>query len=133
MSYLFLALVRMLRPQNIRKAKQGIALTGFGSPSFTSAVNEINYFSDMLTRHASVSNVVPFQSWTDRFDTSPVFDISNRYFQDIRNVGPMEIIHLDHDVDPNGALLAAAGDMLVHTTDNEVVYRKIKLEEGEEM
>jgi hypothetical protein len=102
--------------------RQGITLTGFGSPIFEDAVKAAQEIYEIFQRQFSEGEV---ETWNNTVHAEhPGLDMSNRYFTPKRDARNMPHIPFSEAVDPRGILEDMTGTTYVHGEDNEVQYYK---------
>ena len=102
--------------------RQGITLTGLGSPIFEDAVTAAQEIFEIFQRQFPEGDV---EAWTNAMHAEHLaLDMSNRYFMPKRDARNMLHIPFPIEVDPRGILEDMTGTIYVHGEDNEVRYYK---------
>ncbi|KAF8809758.1 hypothetical protein BYT27DRAFT_7093807 [Phlegmacium glaucopus] len=107
-----------------RFLRQGVKLSGLGSPTFHNALMAANEIYGYFERQFS-EGILELWGCSDD-DKFPCIDISNRYLTPANEAHGLEDIPFDKGVDPQGILRSMAkGDGTtthIHTEDNQVRY-----------
>ncbi|PBK59382.1 hypothetical protein ARMSODRAFT_966895 [Armillaria solidipes] len=101
---------------------QMITLTGLGSARFkgsVEALKEIGHTGEREFREGQLQGRLPLQVQLEGYDA---IELSNRYFRPRGKDYRGEDHAISEEVDPKGILRRNAGNHLVHTEGNEVLY-----------
>lgn len=108
--------------------RQSISLSGLGSKSFDSAIENIQDIHHIFGRTFAAGCLEP---WIPNdFEGSQTIDAANRYFTPRLQATQDQIIPFSRLVDPNSILTAAMGrdGTFTHTIDNEVDYYELVID-----
>ena len=108
--------------------RQAVTITGLGSPSFTSSVENLNR---ILLMFANTFPDDKLNAWQyTQFQTWPAIECYMRYFTE-KKLGPQEPdIEFEALVDPYNVLRDLAGRDFFHGRDNHVEYRESSVRDG---
>ena len=110
-----------------RYLRQGLSLTGLGSPTFDKAVRTARDVYEQFDRQFTAGKL---ENWTtSSYSGMLALDMSNRYFTPKQDAPAMEHIAFPKEVDPSGILEGMAKSDYIHGEENEVYY--FSLEHGE--
>ena len=105
--------------------RQGISLTGLGTPTFANALDAAQEIYKQFDRQFE-EGILDHWACSSANDMFPSIDVSNRYLTPAREAGGIEETPFLKGVDPKGILQNMAnGDgtvSYVHTEDNQVQY-----------
>ncbi|KAF8325959.1 hypothetical protein F5887DRAFT_1072021 [Amanita rubescens] len=112
--------------------RQGVSLTGLGTPTFEAAVKGILDIYSLFGGHVPRDKLKPC-GCIDAYGEFTSIDSSNRYFSSIKDCGPTEKqIPFSIDIDPYGILSNLETSGYVHNINNVVeYYERIISETGE--
>ncbi|KAK0481168.1 hypothetical protein EDD18DRAFT_1113019 [Armillaria luteobubalina] len=99
-----------------------ITITGLGCASFDNAIatlQEIKLTAESEFKHGMLDKWTP-----STYRGFPMFTLSNRYFQTVKEGAQHEAVPFSNDVDPVGILQWLGKTDVVHTEDNVVQYFK---------
>jgi hypothetical protein len=109
--------------QRIKYLRQGITLTGLGSPTFERAISAAQEVYGHFDRQFSEGIL---ESWNDSPGDSSTLSVSNRYLTPLTEAGAQASIPFFKGVDPRNILQnmtrGDASNTYVHTEDNQVQY-----------
>jgi hypothetical protein len=103
--------------------RQGVVLTGLGTPIFHDGIESILTIEDIFSRQLGENNMVSWNNGT-YLDWETVY-ASNRYFTSRQNHPNLQAVPFDRLVDPDGTLAGMAGNDRVHCSDNVVEYYEL--------
>lgn len=109
--------------------KQGISLTGLGTPSFQKAIDNVYNLFAIFARNVPQGKL---QLWSPQeHDGVKALDLSNRIFTSRRDDPTGKAIAMGPLIDPGEKLLSLAGDSLFYGEENVVAYGRRVLEEDQ--
>ena len=100
--------------------RQGITITGLGTPTFERSVNAAKVIYEMFQRQYPQGKLESWNPGTHRGCTT--LEMSNRYFTPKRDAPDMEHIPFDKLVDPFGVLETMIESGYTHGEENKVRY-----------
>jgi hypothetical protein len=101
--------------------RQGVSLTGLGTPLFDAAVNGVADIFSAFARCIAIDKLAPC-NLLDTYDTYTSIDLCNRYFTPRKDAPTEEHVAFNSDIDPKGFLTLAAGNKYIHAEQNIVKY-----------
>ncbi|KAF8873003.1 hypothetical protein BD779DRAFT_1452340, partial [Infundibulicybe gibba] len=104
-----------------RYLRQGITITGLGSPTFEYAINAAVDISRMFDRQFPEGKMEPWTAPTTDEGQSCI-ELSNRYFTPKRDAPRMIHIPFPESVDPHGILERMTKGEYIHGEENVVEY-----------
>ncbi|KAF8874343.1 hypothetical protein BD779DRAFT_1451004 [Infundibulicybe gibba] len=110
--------------------RQGVVITGLGSPTFEAAVEATFEIYEIFRREFPEGKL---EEWAaTRYQDYSALPFSNRYVTPLRDAPNMEHIPFEASVDPQGHLESMVAHGFVHGDDNIVEYytQKASGEEG---
>ena len=115
----------------IRFLRQGITITGFGTPTFQQSIEGVKLIYEMFQCRCLEGKLEAWVPGTHR--GFPTLDLSNRYFTPTRDAPNMEHVPFHKLEDPLGVLEGMKESGYIHGEENTVWYftREID-EEGNE-
>ncbi|KAF8327492.1 hypothetical protein F5887DRAFT_1077138 [Amanita rubescens] len=121
--------------RNANKAKylrQGVSLTGLGTPTFDAALSGILDVYSLFSRHVPRDKLKPC-SCIDAYGEFTSIESSNRYFTSIKDCGLTEKhITFSSEIDPYGILTSFENSSYIHSDNNIVEYfERTILDDGE--
>lgn len=103
-----------------RFLKQGLMLTGAGTPTFDDAIKSAHDIYSQFYRSFAEGKI---ENWnTSTYSEYHALDISNRYLTPRKDAPSMVHIPFPKSVDPYGYLEGLVGTDYVHGEENEVKY-----------
>ena len=114
---------RHRKPNDAKFLRQGVQITGVGTPSFAKSIQTITTLFSLFSRRFKDGDLHLWKP--DVFMTHPAINVFNRYFYDSRDCPAQASVPLGDTIDPDhhlAALALAAG--VIHTADNQVEYFK---------
>jgi hypothetical protein len=100
--------------------RQGLSITGAGSPTFNHVLESINNFYGRFERQFPDGQL---EDWVgDTYREYSALTVSNRYLTPKRDAPTCEHIPFSKAVDPYGILEKMAKADYVHSEENEVYY-----------
>ena len=106
--------------QKYRYLKQGLTITGLGSPTFDDAIMSACEIYNQFHRQFADGKL---EAWsTSTYSGYHALDMSNRYLTPRRDAPSMEHIPFARAVDPKGTLEAMAKSGYIHGDENIVHY-----------
>lgn len=100
--------------------RQGVSITGLGSPTFSKALDCAFQIFGLFSRHVPENKL---QEWKiETYNDHPSLDLSNRLFTPRKDDPMSPSISLGADIDPNGRLMSLAGNDLFHGEENQIRY-----------
>lgn len=115
-------------PRQRAYLRQSISLSGLGSKSFSSAIENIQEIHEMFGRTFAAGTLEP---WVPNdFEGNQTIDAANRYFTPRPQATQDQIIPFSPLVDPNSILTTAMArdGTFTHTIDNEVDYYELMID-----
>lgn len=114
--------------------RQGVTLTGLGTPTFEKAIEATREIYDLFDRVFEDGQLEPDTSVARNEDDSApaisTLDLSNRYLTPTRGAQAMVGIPVGRGVDPQGYLTPLIQEgSFIHGEDNEVRYYKCMVNE----
>ncbi len=101
--------------------RQHVGLTGLGSESFAASIKKLQEIHTILGTSYEEDAVHPWDPPT-YLDYGETITASSRYFTLIQE-SPNEVsVPFGYMVDPGGRLKDMMGDILIHGSDNNVLY-----------
>lgn len=100
--------------------RQGVCITGLGSLTFSKALDCAFQIFGMFSRHIPEKKLKEWKVGT--YNDYPSLDLSNQMFTPRKEDPASSSVALGADIDPNGRLMALAGNDLFHGEDNQVRY-----------
>jgi len=105
--------------------RQVITITGLGTPSFQSGVENLKR---MLLMFANSFPEDKLNAWQHtEFQTWPAIECYTRYFTEKRLAPQEPEIEFEPMVDPHSVLRGLAGSDFFHGRDNHVEYRELSI------
>ncbi|KAF8896010.1 hypothetical protein BD779DRAFT_1466051 [Infundibulicybe gibba] len=114
-----------------RYLRQGVTITGLGSPTFELAMNVAVEISRMFDRQFPEGKMEPWGPSTTEMEQSCI-ELSNRYFTPKRDAPRMSHIPFSAAIDPEGILESIAKAGYIHGEENMVDYYTCSHENGGE-
>ncbi|KAH6907176.1 hypothetical protein BKA70DRAFT_1428145 [Coprinopsis sp. MPI-PUGE-AT-0042] len=114
-----------------RYLKQGVSLTGFNVPSFSTAVEKIGMVYAEFSRNVGEFDLAPLSLVTLGHE-GPSIDVANRYFTSRKDDPYGKALEFGTGIDPSGILTSCLGQDLLYGEDNVVEYyqRTLNKEDG---
>ena len=119
--YHFIILCRASSTKLIRYLKQGVSLTGLGTPLFDSSIQAIMDIYALFCRSVPRDKLQPC-SFMDHYGQYTAIEMSNRFFSPRKDFPMSKSIPFSADVDPKGILARAIGTSFIHMEQNVVAY-----------
>jgi hypothetical protein len=114
-------------PERYKFLRQGVTITGLGTPTFEKAVEVAQEVYEVLKREFPEGQL---EGWTaSNFRGHYALGISNRYFTPIKDAKDMAHIPFDSVVDPRGILESMAKAGYIHSEENIVQYYTREIDE----
>ncbi|KAF8336134.1 hypothetical protein F5887DRAFT_920926 [Amanita rubescens] len=107
--------------KQIKYLRQGVSLTGLGTPLFDSSIKAITDIYALFCRSVPREKLQPC-SFIDHYGKYTGIEMSNRYFSPRKDFPTSKTIPFNSDTDPKGILTRAAGTTFIHTDHNVVTY-----------
>jgi hypothetical protein len=116
----------------VKYLRQGVSLTGLGTPTFEAAINGILDVFSLFSGHVHRDKLKPC-TFLGRYGDFTSIETSNRYFSSIKDSGPTEKhISFPSEIDPHGILSKFENSSYIHSGNNVVeYYERVMSETGE--
>lgn len=110
------------RSNRAKYLRQGISLTGLGTPTFEEALKGILDIYALFSGHVPREKLRPC-ACIDRYGEFSSIESSNRYFTSIKDCGPTEKhVSFSTEIDPHGVLSSFESTGYIHGENNVVEY-----------
>jgi hypothetical protein len=109
-----------------RFLKQGLMVTGAGTPTFDDAIKSAHDIYGQFCRSFAEGKI---ENWnTSTYSEYHALDLSNRYLTPKKDAPSMAHIPFQKSVDPHGYLEGLVGTDYVHGEENEVEYYSLRID-----
>ncbi|KAF4600272.1 hypothetical protein EYR38_004896 [Pleurotus pulmonarius] len=121
------------RPDEIRRlahVRQSVTITGLGSTSFESIVENCRRTHTMFSRYTPNAKLHPLPDFLGKYKSANASGVnehttitaSARFFTPAKQAAGFSIVDVNPELDPRGVLGKVDGTKWMHTDDNEVGY-----------
>ena len=120
--------INRVPPARYRYLKQGVSVTGLGTPTFGRAVETAREIFERFERQFASGTL---EGWdpVSHYGHSAL-NMTNRYLTPKKDAPDMEHIPFTKDVDPYGILENMAKSNYVHGEENDVLYYALETDEN---
>jgi len=105
----------------VKYLRQGVSLTGLGTPLFDSSIQAIMDIYALFCRSVPRDKLQPC-SFTDHYGQYTGIEMANRFFSPRKDFPTSKSIPFSTDIDPKGILARVAGTSFIHMEQNVVAY-----------
>ncbi|KAF8347119.1 hypothetical protein F5887DRAFT_1131417 [Amanita rubescens] len=118
--------------KRVKYLRQGVSLTGLGTPTFEAAINGIFDIYSLFSGHVPRDKLKPC-AFLDTYGEFTSIETSNRYFSSIKDCGPtVKHISFPSEIDPHGILSSFENTSYIHSENNVVeFYERVLSDTGE--